>query len=67
MFLKQPADDEAQQEDQSEEGSHGDDGQNDGEQFEVQSWDLERKVVQVGSPDVTDQNYDRKVLRKVHY
>ena len=67
MFPKQPGDYEAKQEDQSEEGSHGDHGQNDGEQFEVQSWDLERKVVHVGSPDVTDQNYDGKVLRKVHY
>ena len=67
MFLKQPADDEAKQEDQSEEGSHGDQGQNDGEQFEVESWPLERQVVSLGFPDVTEQNKDSQVLRVVHY
>ena len=56
IFLHQPVDDKAKQEDQSEEWSHGDDGQNDGEQFEVQSWDLERQVVSVGLPDVPEQN-----------
>ena len=58
MFPKQPGDDEAKQEDQSEEGSHGDHGQNDGEQFEVESWHL--------TPDVTEQNKDSQVLRDVH-
>ena len=37
MLLYQPAYDKAKQEDQSQEGSHGDDGQNAGEQFEVES------------------------------
>ena len=64
MFLKQPADDEGQQEDQSEEGSHGDDGQNDGEQFEVESWDLAGQVVAVGFPDVTEQNDDSQELHR---
>ena len=66
MFLKQPADDEAQQEDQSEERSHGDHGEEDAEEFEAQGWDLESKVVAVGGPDVTDQNDDRQELGAVH-
>ena len=64
MFLKQPADDEGQQEDQSEEGSHGDDGQNDGEQFEVEIRDLAGQVVAVGFPDVTEQNDDSQELHR---
>ena len=62
MFLKQPADDEAQQEDQSEERSHGDHREEDAEEFEAESWDFESKVVAVGCPDVTDQNDDRQEL-----
>ena len=62
MILDQPADDKAKQEDQSEEGSHGNHGQNDAEQFEVQSWHLGRQVVSLGFPDVAEQNYDRQVL-----
>ena len=65
MFLKQPADDEAQQEDQSEEWSHGDHGQEDAEEFEAESWDFESKVVAVGCPDLTDQNNDRQELGEV--
>ena len=64
MFLKQPEDDEGQEEDQSEEGSHGDDGQNDGEQFEVESWDLTGQVVGVGFPDVTEQNEGSQELHR---
>ena len=42
MFLDQPVDDKAEEEDQSEEWSHGNHAENDGEQFEVQRcWDLE--------------------------
>ena len=62
IFLNQPVDDKAEQEDQSEEGSHGNHGQNEAEQFEVESWHLDRQVVSVGFPDVTEQNYDSQVL-----
>ena len=66
MFLKQPADDEAQQEDQSEERSHGDHSEEDAEEFEAESWDFEMKVVAAGCPDVADQNDDRQELGAVH-
>ena len=56
IFLNQPVGDKAKQEDQSEEGSHGNHGQNDAEQFEVQSWHLGRQVVSLGFPDVAEQN-----------
>ena len=65
IFLKQPTDGKAKQEDQSEEWSHCDHGQNEGEQFLVQSWNLERQVVSVGLPDVTEKNNDSQILRDV--
>ena len=65
IFLNQPADDKAKQEDQSEERSQGNDGQNDGEQFEAPSWLLTRQVVNVGLLDVPEQNYDSEALREV--
>ena len=54
IFMNEPVDDKAKQEDQSEEGSQGNHGQNYGEPFEVQSWDLTRQVVSVGLLDVTE-------------
>ena len=65
IFLNQPADDKAKQEDQSEERSQGNHGQNDGEQFEAPSWHLERQVVSVGLLDVPEQNNDSQALREV--
>ena len=62
IFLKQPEDDKAEQEDQSEERSKSNHGQNEAEQFEVESWHLDRQVVSVRFPDVTEQNYDSQVL-----
>ena len=64
LILKQPADDEAKQEDQSEKGSQRDPGQNDGQQSEVESWHLERQVVPVGRADVAEQNEASQVLRE---
>ena len=66
IFLHQPVGNKAKQEDQSEERSQGNHGQNDGEQFEVESWSLARQVVSLGFPDVTEQNKDSEVLQIVH-
>ena len=64
IFLDQPVDDKAEEEDQSEEWSHGNHAENDGEQFEVQSCrDLARQVLLVGFEEITEQNYDSQVLR----
>ena len=64
IFLNQPVDDKAKQEDQSEERSQGNHGQNNGEQFEAPSWHLVRQVVTVGLLDVPDQNNDSQALRE---
>ena len=64
IFLHQPVDDKAKQEDQSEERSQGNDGKNDSEQFEVPSWLLARQIVPLGLLDVPEQNYDRQALRE---
>ena len=64
IFLNQPVDDKAEQEDQSEEGSQSNHGQNEAEQFEVESWHLERQVVSVGLSDITEQNKGSQVLRE---
>ena len=65
IFLHQPVDDKAKQEDQSEERSQGNHGENDGEQFEAPSWLLARQVVNVGLLNVPEQNYDSQALRAV--